>query len=65
MTRFSDSVPRASPGLIKTCLASAEIEDWGKVQRIDSDAGDTMRAAEVGRLREDNRDASFVRVRRL
>ncbi|KAK0442555.1 hypothetical protein EV421DRAFT_1710618, partial [Armillaria borealis] len=33
---------------------------WGKVQRIDSDAGDMMRASKLGILRDDSRDDSWV-----
>ena len=39
------------------------IEEWGKVKRVDSDAGDTMHAFAMVKKGEDNRDASFVRVR--
>ncbi|KAJ3875027.1 hypothetical protein F5051DRAFT_334641 [Lentinula edodes] len=61
VTRFSSNTHRVTPGLVRECLSGADIQDWGKVQRTDSDAGDTMRAAAVGKLREDHRDASFVR----
>ncbi|KAJ4467642.1 hypothetical protein C8J55DRAFT_426246 [Lentinula edodes] len=61
VTRFSSETQRVTPGVVKQCLSQAEIQDWGRVQRTDSVAGDTMRAAMVGKLREDNRDASFVR----
>lgn len=62
VTRFSSNTHCVTPGLVRECLSGADIQDWGKVQRTDSDAGDTMRAAAVGKLREDHRDASFVRV---
>jgi hypothetical protein len=48
---------------IKRHLKSAEIEAWGKVHRIDSDAGDTMHASSVVVARDDTRDATYVRVR--
>ena len=38
-----------------------EIEQWGKVRRIDG--GDTMVAALLGRSHLDRRDASHIRVR--
>ncbi|EJD35525.1 hypothetical protein AURDEDRAFT_75228 [Auricularia subglabra TFB-10046 SS5] len=40
-------------------LVPAEIMVWGRVERLDG--GDTIRAHRVGKLRHDNRDASFVR----
>ncbi|THU93897.1 hypothetical protein K435DRAFT_820122 [Dendrothele bispora CBS 962.96] len=66
VTRFTvDSnvygAARVTPGVVKRFLADAHIQEWGKVQRIDSDEGDIMRASEVGKTRDDSRDASFVR----
>ncbi len=49
-------------GIVKQHLQQADITEWGKVQRIDSDAGDMMRASKLGILRDDSRDASWVRV---
>ncbi|KAF9256770.1 hypothetical protein L218DRAFT_1022754 [Marasmius fiardii PR-910] len=61
VTRFQMDVPQLTVSTVKSCLGKAKIERWGKVKCIDSDEGDTMRAVEVGKLREDNRDASFIR----
>ncbi|KAK0458724.1 uncharacterized protein EV420DRAFT_1620490 [Desarmillaria tabescens] len=52
-------------GTVKRYLQNADIIEWGKVQRIDSDAGDTMRASELGTIRDDSRDASWVRYEML
>ncbi|KAJ3912137.1 hypothetical protein F5877DRAFT_18594, partial [Lentinula edodes] len=60
VTRFSSNTHHVTPGLVRECLSGADIQDWGRVQHTDSNAGDTMRAAAVGKLREDHRDASFV-----
>lgn len=56
-TRFS--VPIA---ITKAYLKDAQVEQWGKIRRVDSDAGDTMRASSMGSTRDDSRDASYVRV---
>ena len=49
--------------LLRPHLDIAQIEQWGKIHHIDSDAGDTMCASSLGIKREDSRDATFVRVR--
>jgi hypothetical protein len=59
-TRFDTGIR-----LIRRLLANAEIEEWGKVRRVDSDAGDTMHASFLGVPRDDARDATYVRVRYL
>lgn len=41
---------------------AASIEQWGKVWRIDSEAGDTMCASSMIKNRDDMRDATYVRV---
>ncbi|KAG6848511.1 hypothetical protein H0H93_016416 [Arthromyces matolae] len=46
---------------VRACLRKATIIEWGKVKRVDSDAGDTMRTVGLGTPTEDARDASFVR----
>jgi hypothetical protein len=51
--------------LVRFHLDNAHIEEWGKVRRIDSDVGDTMRASSLGLPRDDARDATYVRVRFL
>jgi hypothetical protein len=48
--------------VVKKQLEKAEVEEWGKVRRIDSTAGDTMRASSLGISRDDTRDATYVRV---
>lgn len=49
--------------MLRPHLDIAQIEEWGKIRRVDSEAGDTMRASSLGIKRDDSRDASFVRVR--
>jgi hypothetical protein len=48
--------------LVKHHLKSADIEEWGKVRRVDSDSGDTMRASSMVVAQNDTRDATYVRV---
>ena len=38
------------------------IEEWGKVKRVDSDAGDTMHAFTMVKKGENFRDALYLRV---
>jgi hypothetical protein len=49
---------------IRKHLQQAKIEEWGKVQQVDSEAGDTIRSSGLMKFRvtEDHRDAMFVRV---
>jgi hypothetical protein len=47
---------------VNRALKGATVEDWGKVRRIDSDEGDTMRSCSLGANAEDTRDATYVRV---
>ncbi|KAF9256629.1 hypothetical protein L218DRAFT_975347 [Marasmius fiardii PR-910] len=61
VTRFRIGIPQLDVSTAKNCLRQAEIRECGKVKRIDSEEGDTMRAVGVRKLREDSRDASFVR----
>lgn len=56
-TRFECRVSK-----VTQCLKSAVVEEWGKVRRIDSEAGDTMRCSSVVSVRDDTRDATYVRV---
>ena len=44
-------------------LRGAVVEEWGKVRRVDSDAGDTMHASALVPARDGTRDATYVRVR--
>jgi hypothetical protein len=48
---------------VRINLSSADIEEWGKVRRVDSDAGDTMHASTLVPAHDGTRDATFVRVR--
>jgi hypothetical protein len=57
-TRFRKPIATIRPH-----LGAAVVEEWGKVRRIDSDAGDTMSASSLCVTRDDTRDATFVRVR--
>jgi hypothetical protein len=57
-TRFDTDV-----ATVKRHLRNLEIEEWGKVRRVDSDAGDTMIASSLVAPRDDTRDATYVRVR--
>jgi hypothetical protein len=56
-TRFKTKI-----SVIKQHLDSAVVEEWGKVQRVDSDAGDIMTSSTLRVTRDDSRDATFVRV---
>ncbi|KAJ7256046.1 hypothetical protein C8J57DRAFT_1075207 [Mycena rebaudengoi] len=59
-TRADTKMPDAN-----AALKTATIEEWGKVKRIDSDAGDTMRSCSLGTIAEDARDATYVRYEML
>ncbi|THU75675.1 hypothetical protein K435DRAFT_880360 [Dendrothele bispora CBS 962.96] len=63
VTRFNDNEFGivVTPSMVRQSLKEVEIEEWGKLQRIDSDRVDKFRASELGSAREDSRDASFVR----
>ncbi|KAJ7119407.1 hypothetical protein C8R44DRAFT_624868 [Mycena epipterygia] len=50
---------------VNKALKDAIIEEWGKVRRIDSDEGDTMRSCSLGIIVEDARDATHVRYEML
>jgi hypothetical protein len=56
-TRFNVHIATVRP-----FLDTALIEEWGKIRRVDSDAGDTMHASSIGTIRDDSRDATYVRV---
>jgi hypothetical protein len=47
---------------IRKHLQEARIEEWGKVQRIDSDAGDIIHSSGLTKPTADHWDATFVRV---
>ncbi|KAG6815253.1 hypothetical protein H0H93_010446 [Arthromyces matolae] len=55
-TRFKVTI-----SIARKAIAASSIEEWGKVRRVDSSEGDTFRAAGLGIIRDDSRDASFVR----
>jgi hypothetical protein len=50
-TRFSVQIAQVQPH-----LDAVEIEDWGKIRCIDSDAGDTMCASIVAPLQNNSGD---------
>ncbi|KAF7340484.1 hypothetical protein MSAN_02119800 [Mycena sanguinolenta] len=50
---------------VTAALRRASIEEWGKVRRIDSDAGDTMRSCSLGIVAEDAKGATYVRYEML
>jgi hypothetical protein len=47
---------------IKPHLRAAQVQEWGKLRCIDSEAGDTMRSSSLDTNRDDSRDATYVRV---
>lgn len=57
VTQFDSCV-----GIVRAALQEAEIEEWGKVQQIDSEAGDTMWSSSLGVTQNDRHDATFVCV---
>jgi hypothetical protein len=59
-TRFDTNV-----AVVKRSLQNVEIEQWAKVRRVDSDAGDIMHASSMVASRDDTRDATYVRVRSI
>jgi hypothetical protein len=48
---------------IRSLLKTASMDCWGRLRRVDTEAGDTIRAAAIVPNQEDSRDASFVKVR--
>jgi len=56
-TRFDKPI-----NIIKEVLKVSLIDQWGKVRRTDSEAGDTMSASSLMTIRDDLRDATYVRV---
>ncbi|KAH9023711.1 hypothetical protein EDB85DRAFT_1870587 [Lactarius pseudohatsudake] len=48
--------------VIRKYLQRANIEEWGKVRRVDSEAGDTIHSSGLMKPTADRRDATFVRV---
>lgn len=48
---------------VRKIIQDSTIEEWGRVRRVDSEEGDTMRSASLAVNRDDTRDATFVRVR--
>ncbi|KZP33936.1 hypothetical protein FIBSPDRAFT_943038 [Athelia psychrophila] len=54
-TQFSVSVAVA-----KAFLRNLQVEQWGKVHRVNSTEGDTMRASIMGSTRDDSHDVSHI-----
>ena len=48
--------------LAKRVLKDIPIMVWGKVKRVDSEAGDTISASDICKAAPDSRDSTFVRV---
>jgi hypothetical protein len=48
--------------VVRTAIKNAEIKEWGKVQQIDTEAGDTIWSSGLGVVQDDRRDATFVCV---
>ncbi|KAJ6532446.1 hypothetical protein B0H19DRAFT_1214065 [Mycena capillaripes] len=55
----------ATMSQVNAALRTAVIEEWGKVCRIDSEAGNTMRSCSLGTSAEDSRDSTYVRYQLL
>ncbi|KAJ7747990.1 hypothetical protein DFH07DRAFT_775934 [Mycena maculata] len=45
---------------VNAALKDVMVEEWGKVQCTDSEAGDTMWSCSLGTHAEDSRDATYV-----
>jgi hypothetical protein len=56
-TRFDVKVTAVKP-----YLHTATVRQWGRIRRIDSDAGDIMHAASMSTPGDDRRDATYIRV---
>jgi len=54
--------PQVTIAQAKKIVRDAEVVEWGKVKRVDSEEGDTMYASALRTLLHDSREASFVRV---
>lgn len=50
---------------VRRLVDQSVIEEWGKMKHVDSEEGDTIRSATLSNVRDDSREASFVRVRGL
>jgi len=50
-----------SPSVMQVCFDSVTIQEWGKVKRIDSEAGDLM-CASAHSSGGDSRNSSYIRV---
>ncbi|KAJ7666787.1 hypothetical protein DFH06DRAFT_984464 [Mycena polygramma] len=50
---------------VNRALRDATVDEWGKVRRVDSDEGDTMRSCSLGTIADDSRDATYVRYEML
>ncbi|KAJ6607075.1 hypothetical protein B0H10DRAFT_2228290 [Mycena sp. CBHHK59/15] len=54
-----------TPATAASTTMDALVEEWGKVRRTDSDAGDTMWSHSLCNFTEDSRDATYVRYEML
>jgi len=57
-TRFDAAVSD-----IRRSLKGSTVREWGKVRRVDTEEGDMIHVFTMVKMGEDNRDASYVRVR--
>lgn len=56
------TAPRVTIAQAKKAVRDAEVVEWGKVKRVDSEEGDTIYASALHTLLHDSREASFVWV---
>jgi hypothetical protein len=63
VTRYYLDKVKGGNALMRTALKHSIIQEWEKLHRIDTEAGDTVHAVSLVPSQEDGRDASFVRVR--
>ena len=63
VTRFDN--PKIKILTVQKHIQNAKIQTWGCVRMTDSEDGDTIRASKIGKVPEDARDATFVRVWQL
>ncbi|KAJ7243652.1 hypothetical protein C8J57DRAFT_1365580, partial [Mycena rebaudengoi] len=66
----SIAVGLATRCYVKMCAANAAmkkvlVHEWGKVRRINSDEGDTLRSCSLGVVADDARDATYIRYEML
>ena len=50
-------------GQVKKILTDGQVViEWGRLQRIDSEAGNTMHSSGLGTIQDDSQDATHVQV---